>query len=85
MGRIPRCNGKTKKYFICILAQSNNLYYKSKEYYKPFTMKQIKDCFRRYDLNGDGTVSLNELRIVLEKCGRQMTQKQIEDLAKSRK
>lgn len=46
------------------------------------SQKQIRECFKRFDLNGDGIISLNELRIVLEKMGKQMTQKQLEDMIK---
>lgn len=54
-----------------------------KEFYRKFTQKQIRECFKRYDLNGDNVVTLNELRTVLEKIGKQMTQKQLEDMVKT--
>jgi Ca2+-binding EF-hand superfamily protein len=46
-------------------------------------MKQIREFFKRFDLNADGVVSVNELNQVMEKIGRPMTQKQLEDLVKT--
>ena len=55
----------------------------SKQYDKKFTKKQVEACFKRFDLNSDGMVTTNELRIVIEKLGRTMTQKQLEDMVKA--
>ncbi|RNA44834.1 calmodulin 5 [Brachionus plicatilis] len=55
----------------------------SKEFFKKLNEKQLRHCFNRFDLNGDGFLTINEIRIVLEKIGKQMTQKQLEDMIKT--
>jgi hypothetical protein len=56
---------------------------KSVEYVRGFNDKQLRSCFKRFDLNNDGVVSMNEIRTVIERTGKIMTQKQLEDLVKS--
>ena len=53
---------------------------KTREFFTPFTSKQVRETFRRYDLNKNGVVSMNELRTVMEKVGMNLTQKQMDDM-----
>ncbi|CAF0900276.1 unnamed protein product [Brachionus calyciflorus] len=62
---------KDSSEFLEIMAQ---------EFFKKMSEKQARECFKRFDINGDGFITINEFRIVLEKLGKQMTQKQLEDM-----
>lgn len=71
--------------FIFYFTFFTKKFLQSKEFNKKLTEKQLRQCFKRFDLNGDGFLTLNEIRTVLEKIGKQMTQKQLEDMIKTGK
>ncbi len=53
-----------------------------KSYYKKYSKEEIREAFKRYDLNNSGSISAEELRIVMSKMHRFYTKEQVEDLIK---
>lgn len=52
----------------------------ARNYYKKHSKEEIKEAFRRYDLNNSGYISAEELRVVLSKMHRFYTREEIESM-----
>lgn len=54
----------------------------AKNYYKKHTKDEIKEAFRKYDINNSGYISAEELRVVLSKMHRFYTREEMENMIK---
>jgi Ca2+-binding EF-hand superfamily protein len=54
----------------------------NEEFYRKFTAKQIRECFKRYDKTEKGSMTIDDLRKFMDKIGKHMTQVQLDNLFK---
>ena len=54
----------------------------ARNYYKKHSKDEVRDAFKKFDLNNSGSISAEELRVVLSKMYRFYTREEIEDLIK---
>lgn len=52
----------------------------ARNYYKKNSKEDIIEAFKRFDLNGSGFISTDEMRIVLSKMFRFVTREETEDI-----
>ena len=54
----------------------------ARSYYKKYTREEIRDAFKKFDLNNTGRISPEELYIVMSKMHRHVPRGEIDDLVK---
>ncbi|KAJ2961399.1 hypothetical protein NQZ79_g3416 [Umbelopsis isabellina] len=49
---------------------------------QPAQDQELRDCFRAFDKNGDGRISLDELELAMKELGENMTKEELYDMMK---